>query len=259
MRFDEHMIRNLPAGEFSQADKEWLLNKFFPRSPVEEWKLNLRKGWNDARRWDALLTPTTEPSALGRYRHKHNDLLRLARQLPRTKPVGNRVTDFTSWIYSLYTPPPTHNQLQVGKNIEREIAKSMIDAPASENWELIFEDPLDGSASVYEISSLKIHEQPLIGIPDLVFREKRSGKILILERKVSNADIPSDGWPNLKAQLWCYGQIDAFINAPSVLLVGEVWGFGRKGINVRHTYNWTLDDPEFRQTNAQLFDLYGSD
>jgi len=25
---------------------------------------------------------------------------------------------------------------------------------------------------------------------------------------LSLADIPSDGWPNLRAQLWAYGQID---------------------------------------------------
>jgi hypothetical protein len=48
----------------------------------------------------------------------------------------------------------------------------------------------------------------MFGKPDLVFREKRSGRILIVEIKATEADIYADGWPNLRAQLWAYSKID---------------------------------------------------
>lgn len=32
--------------------------------------------------------------------------------------------------------------------------------------------------------------------------------LTIIERKSSHAEIPLDGWPDLRAQLWCCAQID---------------------------------------------------
>lgn len=44
--------------------------------------------------------------------------------------------------------------------------------------------------------SYRVTHTLVTGVPDLVFRERRSGKVLIVELKVSNASLPSDGWLN---------------------------------------------------------------
>lgn len=64
------------------------------------------------------------------------------------------------------------------------------------------------------------------GSPDLVFRNINSGQVLIVEIKLSKMKIPSNLWPNVWAQLWCYSQIAIAKNAPEVTVTGEVWAEG---------------------------------
>ncbi len=52
-----------------------------------------------------------------------------------------------------------------------------------------------------------------MGRPDLVFKHKKTGEVLIVEIKVTDAEIPDGGWPNLRAQLWAYSLADAFATA----------------------------------------------
>jgi UDP-N-acetylglucosamine 2-epimerase (non-hydrolysing) len=38
----------------------------------------------------------------------------------------------------------------------------------------------------------------------------------IVEIKASHKDIPANGWPNLRVQLWCYAHIDQWADAPEI-------------------------------------------
>ena len=45
-----------------------------------------------------------------------------------------------------------------------------------------------------------------------------------MEIKNSKMEIPSNLWPNIGGQLWCYAQIPLVREASRVTVVGEVWG-----------------------------------
>ena len=98
------------------------------------------------------------------------------------------------------------------------------------------------------------------GDPDLVFQNENDGGIVIVERKTSHREIPSDGWPNLRAQLWAYGKIDEYAGTPGITLVGEVWGYAigmHDGvIRKRASLMWRADDPVFEGANRNLFEVY---
>ena len=108
-----------------------------------------------------------------------------------------------------------------------------------------------------QISSLTMNGKPMWGAPDLVLRERKSGRILIIERKASNKDVPSDGWPNLRAQLWAYSQIDDWLDAPEKILAAEIWGFGRiQGVRRRSVILFDVNDQGFNSEASQLFSIY---
>jgi hypothetical protein len=103
-----------------------------------------------------------------------------------------------------------------------------------------------------------------------VLEHRKTGDIMIIERKVTSVpveQIPALGWPNLKAQLWCYGWIDDWRDAPNILLVGQLWGATptRRGYafcNYKFARLpiypvWCYRDPEFQLHGAELFQLYG--
>ena len=169
---------------------------------------------------------------------------------------GNRVTDFTRWIYSLYRGRPDAQALQNGKVVERQVAAHLGSVPESTDWQLIYQDPLDRLPEAKRISALVVDGKPMWGAPDLVFRNRASGAITIVERKASNRDIPRDGWPNLRAQLWAYAHIDDWAGVENINLVGEVWGFSGSRVFLRKVFRWDIDDDAFYDPNARLFDAY---
>lgn len=258
MHFTEKTIRDLDSTEFSAADKKYLLDKFFPKSPTVPFQQQLRSAWDNANRWERYFRQSGGPDGLKCYRYNHSQIADIARRPGRKRIGGNRVTDFTGWIYSLYLPPPKRTTLDIGKRVEREIAKNFGPTPEHGGWKLIFQDPLIEKAEPFKISTLQVNGQALWGIPDLVFRERKTGRVLIIERKATNASIPADGWPNLRAQLWAYGHVDDWVAAPEVLLAGEIWGFGRSGVSIRHSFCWRLADKRFCAENQELFDIYSS-
>lgn len=185
-----------------------------------------------------------------------------------TAPVvgrtANRVTDFSSWIGSLYRRLRTGRQLAEGKDIERQIfeltklyARKCI--PPKSDWSLIHRTPAEGEARCpFMISTLRVNEEPLWGIPDVVFKNLITGEILILEIKVTNSPIPSDGWPDLRAQLWAYGQIDEWRDAPKIGLVAEIWGKCPSGglPQRRKILRWETGQLPFDEENRKLFEVY---
>lgn len=260
-RLDKSTLLALDEELLSQADKKLLIEKLFPESGLTPWQDKLRKGWIDLkkerinlRRWDLYLGAVSGDISDSPYQWKHDFLVDKAEWYPPKNP-GNRVTDFTNWIYSLYQSAPSRNSLLQGKLVERKVA-SLVPPPSSHEWDLIYEDPLVDAGHIMTISGLTVNGLPLKGKPDLVFNEKKTGRIMIVERKASNRPIPSDGWPNLRAQLWAYSKIDDWIDAPEVLLVGEIWGFDSTRVFPRAGLRWVRGEPRFEKENAELFELY---
>jgi hypothetical protein len=178
---------------------------------------------------------------------------------------GRTVTDFTRWVHSLYSfRVGSAAAMREGKFIERSIAK--FTRPLSHpDWELVYCDPLiEGERpEAKRIPALTINGAPLWGVPDLVFRYKPTRELVIVERKASYKPIPVDGWPDLRAQLWCYAQIDdpAWREAPTIRLVGEVWATRLDGklylrANDGGLMRWTRGEEPFDSDNPKLWALY---
>jgi hypothetical protein len=217
------------------------------------------------KRWNDYLNRKFDDIAY--YVSIHESLLQRAKSHPPER-IGNRVSDFTDWIYSLYIPDKKEADLRRGKDLERAVLaekgkivgdlpydKSWIPIPGNPQWRLIFNGMCDSSDYAYRISALTIHGRPIFGKPDLVFQERSTKRILIIEIKISEAAIPDGGWPNLRAQLWAYSKIDVWADTPDMLLIGEVWGFER-GLRLRRSQRWQPQALEAQ--NGELFDLYKS-
>jgi hypothetical protein len=102
-----------------------------------------------------------------------------------------------------------------------------------------------------------------VGAPDVVLRHRPSNELTIIEYKSSWAEIPSAGWPDLRAQLWCYAQIDdpRWHTAPAIRLVAEVWMRETENV-LRLRYSeggamrWIKDAPVLNAQNEDLFAIY---
>ena len=182
---------------------------------------------------------------------------------PRHK-LGNRVTDFSGWVFDLCFPVRRHNiaSLEMGRATERKLlerhrARYFLrlpePKPQSKDWELVFRDPLT-EVSPFRISSLQVNGRAMYGVPDIVYRNAKTGEVMIVEIKATDANLPQDGWPNLRAQLWCYAQIDDWRNAPKITLIGQVWSPG--GSTLRRTFNWLSDSEKLDNECSRLFDRY---
>jgi len=254
---DESQLRE--AG-IDEAEKRSLLRKLRP-TPAE-WQKDLKNAYIelknaalDAKRRKGFLGPSDSSIYSTPYRFSHESLVTSAKT-HRPKKTGTRVTDFSDWVYSLYHANKNEERMAHGKRIEQERIRQVIPAPANDSWELRYEGIRTTGISKV-ISTLTVNGQPLKGKPDFVFREKSSGAIVIVEIKASDKEIPSDGWPNLKAQLWAYAHIDEWLNAPTVLLVGEIWWYSKIGkISLRGRRRWEHNDEEFNKRNLELFNLY---
>lgn len=179
-------------------------------------------------------------------------------QARRSRPPHPEATvcAFTSWIYSLYQrEDPDPKSLSEGIAAERAIfaehrrsslARAVISAsdPAhlsrqDGNWRLLHNGlNLDGAnshAASIAIDHLHVNGQPLRASPDLAFVNESTGRVLLVEIKFSRKRIPSNLWPNVWAQLWCYSQIPAARTASGVTAIGEVWG-GRSEVVKRYDY-----------------------
>ncbi|MFZ5558147.1 MAG: hypothetical protein ACOZDY_15750 [Pseudomonadota bacterium] len=229
----------------------------------------------------------------------HAELVGLAKARPPNK-VAAVVTSFSDWVFDLDKNSLEDNteaksrgragELVLVNGVFRDLAqlkrekweriqvKKKQDMAyyagkrfSSSEWLLEFDGTGDSDAEALQISSLQVENAPLFGKPDLVFRHKRTSDVLILELKTWNGHgrLPPFGWPNMKAQLWCYGQADAWRDAPNVLLQGRVWrwldrptmeqpdadaGLQHPGIALQP---WLANDPRVNSECAELFTLFG--
>lgn len=209
----------------------------------------------DSQRWVSYLDRDHNPS-IDNYRVDHQFLLKLAKMnLPKTR--GNLVTDFTGWIYSLYQNEPDPLKLSQGKDGEKIVFNYKRMRPAeNSSWEIIYVDKLDRNTKSKNISCLSVDGAVVRGKPDVVYRNKNDGEVVIVERKISNHRVPDDGWPNLRAQLWVYGQIDDWRFAPKITLVGEIWHVVSGEPKINSVLTWDMSDELFVDQNKELFDVY---
>lgn len=252
--FSKKDILNLDPELFSAEDKRALIDLLYGDPNEWTWKKELQSLPFQMKRWDRLLgerSPEGTP-----YRYQPKLIESIATRYPPQR-IGHAVTDFTDWLYRLYMPKRDVQQLETGRRVEREIAMRRVPVPRHDRWKLVFNGMGDSSEAALPISELTVGGEALRGKPDLVFREKKTNRILIVEIKATEADVPSDGWPNLRAQLWAYSKIDAWKDAEDILLVGEIWGYARMhGLRIRRTLNWRKGEIEFERNNAVLFAEY---
>ena len=212
--------------------------------------------------WNSLFIDTADDRSAQSFR-RHSDLLRLGQAKAYRNP-GNRVTDFTNWVFGLCFPGRRKRviALKMGKNAEehllkqhraRQLLRLPEPQPQDRHWELIFRDPLT-TVEPFRISSLTVNGSPMYGVPDIVYRNRKTGEIKIVEIKATHAEVPPDGWPNLRAQLWCYSQIDQWADAPKISLVGQIWS--PRATELRRTLVWNKADISFNRPCRELFDCY---
>jgi hypothetical protein len=255
---------------FSPQEKETLSIALFGES------LFGRPPWQKQRdqRWAALLgevAPVGKP-----YRITHEDiknrLASLARHRARTPSANesstqaNTVSAFSDWVIRLYVPERSNAALMSGLEGERAVVahrlrvqRAKLEVPRWEQqgWKLVHDGVRGAFEGGFSIPSLEVGGASMTGVPDLVFRERKTGRILIVELKVSEAILPSDGWPNLRAQLWAYSRIEKWSTAPEVLLAGEVWSPESAGLQRRRTYQWRARDEDLQSESKELFEAYG--
>jgi hypothetical protein len=149
------------------------------------------------------------------------------------------------------------NAMKQGKRVEREIRPRIPVLPRHSEWELIYRDPLVERPEPLPASCLRVESNAVWGAPDFVYKHRKTGEVLIIDRKASDRDIPCDGWPNLRAQLWAYSLIDEWRDAPKIHLIGDVWTLWRRNPSHRAVLYWNAADPAFQDQNRELFELYG--
>lgn len=247
-------ILALDSRLFSAAEKQAYIDLLYGNPQEWTWKLDLESAAANIRRWKLFFA--TEQRSGQPYCVSHKALMRLAKLSPPQKRATS-VEAFTDWIYRLYVPAKDYASLARGRWAEREIARRRIPIPTHGRWKLIHNGMGDNFKNAFSIASLSINGMPLRGSPDLAFRERGTKRILIVEVKATEAIAPADGWPNMRAQLWAYSQIDEWFAAPEVILVGEIWGIDL-GVRLRKVVRWRKGEQQFERDNSELFDCYRS-
>lgn len=153
--------------------------------------------------------------------------------------IGNRVSDFTDWIYDSIIPKRVKRQsLKEGNIVEKVLYKDLIyEIDKSDNyfkswygnflnddWILEYQDLSDENKKTFKISSLLKNGEPLFGRPDIVYKNRKNNDRIIIEVKSTKyySQIPIGGWYNLQCQLWSYSHIDDFQDSNNILLMGDI-------------------------------------
>lgn len=175
-----------------------------------------------------------------------SEFLRKAQAGPPKDPQPT-ASAFAQWVYSLYGEADgTEEDIEHGKQIEKDIwERRRASASCNDNrflrsigspWVLLHNGlhiHPNSKPDYHTVPHLRVKGQPLRLSPDLVYSNRQSGEVSIVEVKHSYLPLTKNLWPNVWAQLWCYAQIEVAINAPKVTVIGEVWsemwsrGYGR--------------------------------
>lgn len=159
-----------------------------------------------------------------------------AQDLRPSNPEPN-ASSFAQWLYSLYADAyGSETDREEGKAAEEHILAARRSAYVTtdpkamqtdfSDWRLMHNGLGSSRNNIprfFTIDDLKVRGEPLRAAPDLLYRNQKSGEVLIVEIKNSRMTIPCNLWPNIWGQLWCYAQIDQVRAASKVTVVGEVW------------------------------------
>lgn len=184
-------------------------------------------------KYDSFARHEPQPS----FQLKPSEFLRTAQNRRPTHPKPT-ASGFAQWIYSLYGEASGDAQdREDGKAAEEHIFAQRRAAYGSTNyavlrssfpdWRLIHNglQPKRGNdVGLFTIDDLTVNGEPLRVCPDLVYRNSLTGDVIIVEIKHSRMAIPSNLWPNIWGQLWCYSQMKGAREAPKLTVIGEVWG-----------------------------------
>ena len=271
---NEETLASVYTGEDLQEERLSLQERLYPKLPDTRLVEGIRKAWLQIQvnrasdKWIdyyLALKKIRDERFAGNYRVSVKDLLKRASYRASPEVKINTVTEFTSWIYSLYLGRPDPEKLAKGKQGEKEIARHF-PAPDLNGFKLVYKDPLSNKPSPLKISSLRCNQQPLWGAPDLVYEHTESKTLYIIERKtvstktLMESGLPLDSWPNLRAQLWAYSHIDQFQGYKKVVLIGEAWKADGKTIPNRVAlWRWESSEAVFDQENLKMFHYFGGE
>lgn len=208
-----------------------------------------------------------------------SQFLKRARFVRPDAPEGN-ASAFANWVYSIYGKGDGGDEaLKRGFEAEREVfevrgarhgARSLMTACDAEflaqrrpDWELVhcgLHLEQEGEVPFFLIDGLPVRNRPLRVSPDLIYRNRNTGEVVIVEVKLSRQSLPPNLWPNVWAQLWCYANIPLVEKAPRITVIAEIWGelydYGRQKVCLRASVRRDPREPAYDRFFRALFDIY---
>lgn len=183
-------------------------------------------------------------------------------------------SDFARWVYEKYHPHSASKRADDRKREERmkigiathdDIERMRLWADEnvqgnSHYWELLYADSHASQSSdrVFLASYLPWNGYPVRCRPDVVLRNKDSGEVVIIERKVTTGGhvrwASDHAYARIRAQLWCYAWIDEWRDAPEVYLVCEWWAAHKKS---KQSPSWRRSDRNLHRNCRDLWEEYG--
>lgn len=202
----------------------------FGQTLCGDWYGNKRegsKGWSNR-----FMAPTLSPP----FDLVPSEFLKNARRRRPSNPEPT-ASMFSQWLYSLYANAFGDDQDRaMGREAEEHILAERRKAYAATDqasmrehfpgWRLKHNGLSSNQSdrpNYYSINDLLVGGEPLRVLPDLIYENTSTSEIIIVEIKHSRMNIPSNLWPNIWGQLWCYAQIPEVRNSPKVTVIGEVW------------------------------------
>jgi hypothetical protein len=198
----------------------------------------------------------------------------------RNRPESPTATasGFSQWIYSLYGNSfGSDEDRERGLELEADlIERRRAAAGAASNaylrsvgsdWKLIHsglhtreQDRID----YFNVPHLRVNGEQLKAAPDLIYRNEKTSEVIIVEIKYSRMEIPTNLWPNIWGQLWCYSQLEIARDAKRVTVVGEVWAerryrsgkFYLTDLCLRASVRRDPRAPAYDRFFQALFDIY---
>lgn len=183
---------------------------------------------------------------------------------------------FSQWLYSLYSNSYGKDEDRArGELAEQEIFAERSKAYSATDYQTLRErfpgwrlkhngmnTGKDERPRYFEIKELSVGGRALRVLPDLIFENTNTGARIIVEVKHSYMTIPTNLWPNIWGQLWCYSQMTDIKSSPFVTVVGEVWGdktyhqHGDRHVYLRASARRDPRAAAFDQFFRILFDIY---
>jgi len=113
--------------------------------------------------------------------------------------IRSTASDFGNWVFEFTHPKyqqfkresAIHNLQEMGRAVHQwieSIKQSVIPLPVardlSSNWELVYSDPHDGTDErLFMASCLIVDGEAMRCKPDVVFRDKQTGCVIVVERE----------------------------------------------------------------------------